>query len=223
MRWIEMERLSAPILQNGLGYEWTGTAYEEKQSGGQVGALLGLSLLVVYLLLAALYGSWPVPLAALMAIPFGVLGAAVFALARSFSADIYFNIGLITVIGLSAKNAILIVEFALDEERAGRSALEGVKAAARQRLRPILMTSLAFVFGMAPLVIASGAGAASRQVMGTGVMGGMILVTGFGIFFTPVFYYSARKWLSRAKDFAAQDASEDESDAARHVLETPRA
>ncbi len=220
---VEMERLSAPILQNGLGYEWTGTAYEEKQSGGQVGALLGLSLLVVYLLLAALYGSWPVPLAALMAIPFGVLGAAVFALARSFSADIYFNIGLITVIGLSAKNAILIVEFALDEERAGRSALEGVKAAARQRLRPILMTSLAFVFGMAPLVIASGAGAASRQVMGTGVMGGMILVTGFGIFFTPVFYYSARKWLSRAKDFAAQDASEEESDAARHVLETPRA
>jgi multidrug efflux pump len=220
---VEMERLSAPILQNGLSYEWTGTAYEEKQSGGQVGALLGLSSLVVYLLLAALYGSWPVPLAALMAIPFGVLGAAVFAFARGFSADIYFNIGLITVIGLSAKNAILIVEFALDEERAGRSALEGVRAAARQRLRPILMTSLAFVFGMAPLVIASGAGAASRQVMGTGVMGGMILVTGFGIFFTPVFYYSARRWLSRGTDFAAQDASEEESEAAPHVLETPRA
>jgi multidrug efflux pump len=220
---VEMERLSAPILKNGLSYEWTGTAYEEKQSGGQVGALLGLSLLVVYSLLAALYGSWPVPLAALMAIPFGVLGAAVLAMARGFSADIYFNIGLITVIGLSAKNAILIVEFALNEERAGRSALEGVKAAARQRLRPILMTSLAFVFGMAPLVIAAGAGAASRQVMGTGVMGGMILVTGFGIFFTPVFYYSARRWLSRAKDFAAQDASEEKSEAVHHVLETPRA
>ena len=205
----EMERISAPILQNGLGYEWTGTAFEEKQSSGQVGALLGLSLLVVYLLLAALYGSWPVPLAALMAIPFGVLGAAIFAMARGLSADIYFNIGLITVIGLSAKNAILIVEFALDEERAGRSALEGVKAAARQRLRPILMTSLAFIFGMAPLVIASGAGAASRQVMGTGVMGGMIFVTGLGIFFTPVFYYSARRWLSRDNDFAAQDAREE--------------
>jgi len=219
----EMERISAPILQNGLSYEWTGTAYEEKQSSGQVGALLGLSLLVVYLLLAALYGSWPVPLAALMAIPFGVLGAAVFAMARGLSADIYFNIGLITVIGLSAKNAILIVEFALDEERAGRSALEGVKAAARQRLRPILMTSLAFIFGMAPLVIASGAGAASRQVMGTGVMGGMIFVTGLGIFFTPVFYYSARRWLSRDNDFAAQDALEEQNSGPPNGPETSRA
>jgi multidrug efflux pump len=218
----EMERIAAPILQNGLGYEWTGTAHEEKQSSGQIGALLGLSLLVVYLLLAALYGSWPVPLAALLAIPFGVLGAAVFAMARGLSADIYFNIGLITVIGLSAKNAILIVEFALDEERAGKSALEGVKEAARQRLRPILMTSLAFVFGMAPLVIASGAGAASRQVMGTGVMGGMIFVTGLGIFFTPVFYYSARQWLSRNNDFAAQDAREEQSGLAQSALETPR-
>jgi len=219
----EMERISAPILQNGLGYEWTGTAYEEKQSSGQVGALLGLSLLVVYLLLAALYGSWPVPLAALMAIPFGVLGATVFAIARGLSADIYFNIGLITVIGLSAKNAILIVEFALDEERAGRSALEGVKTAARQRLRPILMTSLAFIFGMAPLVIASGAGAASRQVMGTGVTGGMIFVTGLGIFFTPVFYYSARRWLSRDDDFAAQDAREEQYSGISPTPETPRA
>ena len=209
----EMERISAPILQNGLSFEWTGTAFEEKQSSGQIGVLLGLSLLVVYLLLAALYGSWPVPLAALMAIPFGVLGAAVFAMARGFSADVYFNIGLITVIGLSAKNAILIVEFALDEERAGRSALEGVKAAARQRLRPILMTSLAFIFGMAPLVIASGAGAASRQVMGTGVMGGMIFVTGLGLFFTPVFYYSARRWLSRDNDYAAEDAREEQASA----------
>ena len=219
----EMERISAPILQNGLGYEWTGTAYEEKQSSGQVGALLGLSLLVVYLLLAALYGSWPVPLAALMAIPFGVLGATMFAMARGLSADIYFNIGLITVIGLSAKNAILIVEFALDEERAGRSALEGVKAAARQRLRPILMTSLAFIFGMAPLVIASGAGGASRQVMGTGVMGGMIFVTGLGIFFTPVFYYSARRWLSRDNDFAAQDALEERNSGSPNAPETSRA
>jgi multidrug efflux pump len=220
---LEMERLAAPILQNGLSFEWTGTAHEEKQSGGQIGALLGLSLLVIYLLLAALYGSWPIPLAALMAIPFGVLGAAVSAFARGLSADIYFNIGLITVIGLSAKNAILIVEFALDEEKAGRSALDAVKEAARQRLRPILMTSLAFVFGMAPLVIASGAGAASRQVMGTGVMGGMIFVTGLGIFFTPVFYFSARHWLSRDHDFEAQDAREETSAAAFNVLEKPHA
>jgi multidrug efflux pump len=220
---LEMERISAPILKTGLGYEWTGTAYEEKQSSGQIGALLGLSLLVVYLLLAALYSSWPVPLAALMAIPFGVLGATVFTSARGLSADVYFNIGLITVIGLSAKNAILIVEFALDEERAGRSALEGVKEAARQRLRPILMTSLAFVFGMAPLVVASGAGAASRQVMGTGVLGGMVFVTGFGIFFTPVFYYSARRWLSRYNNFAAQDAREEQSGATSKRTESPLA
>jgi multidrug efflux pump len=220
---VEMERISASILKNGLGYEWTGTAHEEKQSSGQIGALLGLSLLVVFLLLAALYGSWPVPLAALMAIPFGVLGATAFAMARGLSADIYFNIGLITVIGLSAKNAILIVEFALDEERAGRSALEGVKEAARQRLRPILMTSLAFVFGMAPLAIASGAGAASRQVMGTGVLGGMIFVTGLGVFFTPLFYYSARRWLSRDDEFAAQDALEEQNAAARSAPEAPHA
>jgi multidrug efflux pump len=220
---VEMERIAAPILQGGLGYEWTGTAREERQSSGQIGALLGLSLLVIYLLLAALYGSWPVPLAALMAIPFGVLGAVVFAMARGLSADIYFNIGLITVIGLSAKNAILIVEFALDEERAGRSALEGVKEAARERLRPILMTSLAFVFGMAPLVIASGAGAASRQVMGTGVMGGMIFVTGLGIFFTPVFYYSARRWLSRDNDLATADAREEQNAVAPSAAEAPHA
>jgi multidrug efflux pump len=151
------------------------------------------------------------------------LGATVFASTRGLSADVYFNIGLITVIGLSAKNAILIVEFALDEERAGRSALEGVKEAARQRLRPILMTSLAFVFGMAPLVVASGAGAASRQVMGTGVLGGMLLVTGFGIFFTPVFYYSARRWLSRYNNFAAQDAREEQSGATSKRTESPLA
>ena len=135
-------------------------------------------------------------------VPFGVLGAVLATMLRGLSADVYFNIGLITIIGLAAKNAILVVEFAIDdEEHQDGEGIERVRSAtseaARQRLRPILMTSLAFILGMVPLVIASGAGAASRHAVGTGVMGGMIAATAFGIFFTPVFYFAARRWLSR--------------------------
>ncbi|MFD1787162.1 multidrug efflux RND transporter permease subunit [Sphingomonas floccifaciens] len=198
----EMERIADQVLKPGFGYEWTGTAYEEKQAGGQIGLLLGLSLIVVFLLLAALYNSWAVPFSVLMVVPFGVLGAVVFTMLRGLSADVYFNIGLITIIGLAAKNAILIVEFAIDdEEHQPGEGIEKVREAtleaSRQRLRPILMTSLAFILGMVPLVIASGAGAASRHAVGTGVMGGMIAATILGIFFTPVFYFAARRWLSR--------------------------
>ena len=192
-----MEEIAARVLKPGLGYEWTGTAFEEKQAGGQIGLLLGLSLIVVFLLLAALYNSWAIPLSVLLVVPFGVLGAVVFTMLRALSADVYFNIGLITIIGLAAKNAILIVEFAIEDEEGANGPLEATLAASRQRLRPILMTSLAFILGMVPLVIASGAGAASRHAVGTGVMGGMITATVFGIFFTPLFYFAARKWLSR--------------------------
>ena len=200
----EMERIANEALPPGFGYEWTGTAFEEKQAGGQIGLLLGLSLIVVFLLLAALYNSWAIPLSVLLVVPFGVLGAVVFTMLRGLSADVYFNIGLITIIGLAAKNAILVVEFAIDdEEHQEGDGIERVRGAtleaARQRLRPILMTSLAFILGMVPLVIAAGAGAASRHAVGTGVMGGMIAATLFGIFFTPVFYFAARKWLSRAR------------------------
>ena len=194
----EMARL-ADQLPDGFGFEWTGVSYEEQQSAGQIGLLLGLSLIVVFLVLAALYESWAVPLAVLLVVPLGVLGAVLFSTARSLPADIYFNVGLITIIGLSAKNAILIVEFAIEQEAEGKSTLEATMAAIRLRLRPILMTSLAFILGMTPLVIASGAGAASRIAVGSGVMGGMIAATLLGIFFIPLFYLAVRRWISRKR------------------------
>ena len=172
----EMERIASQ-LPDGIGFEWTGISYEEKQAGGQIGLLLGLSVVIVFLVLAALYESWSVPFSVLLIVPMGVLGAVIFTMLRGLSADIYFNVGLITIIGLAAKNAILIVEFAIEEEAEGKSPLEAVKAAARLRLRPIIMTSLAFILGMVPLVLSSGAGAASRIAVGTGVMGGMIAAT----------------------------------------------
>jgi multidrug efflux pump len=204
-----MEQIAREVLPAGMSFEWTGTAYEEQQAGGQIGLLLGLSLVVVFLLLAALYESWAIPLAVLLVVPFGVLGAVLMTIFRGFSADVYFNVGLITIIGLAAKNAILIVEFAIEDEEGGRTPFEATVEAARQRLRPILMTSLAFILGMVPLFIASGAGAASRRAVGTGVMGGMIAATAFGIFFTPVFYIAAKKWLAREHDHEAADAEEE--------------
>ncbi|WP_368622420.1 multidrug efflux RND transporter permease subunit [Paraburkholderia sp. BR13444] len=195
----EMERIASRVLTRSLSYEWTGTAFEEKQASGQIGMLLGLSLVVVFLLLAALYESWAIPVAVLLIIPFGVIGAVVLTMLRGLSADVYFNIGLVTIIGLAAKNAILIVEFAIKEEAAGKDAHAAAKNGAQQRLRPILMTSVTFVLGMLPLVLATGAGAASRRAVGTGVMGSMLTATMFGIFFTPLFYVAARRWLSRKK------------------------
>ncbi|RAR57936.1 multidrug efflux pump [Paraburkholderia unamae] len=204
----EMERIAGNVLSGSLTYEWTGTAYEEQQAAGQIGALLLLSLVVVFLLLAALYESWAIPIAVLLIIPLGVLGAVLFTMARRFPADIYFNIGLVTIIGLAAKNAILIVEFAIKEEAAGSDIVSAAVNGARQRLRPILMTSVTFVLGMLPLVLATGAGAAGRQAVGTGIMGSMLTATLFGIFFTPVFYVVARKWLSRKR---AQGDDEDDA------------
>ncbi|WP_028212476.1 multidrug efflux RND transporter permease subunit [Paraburkholderia mimosarum] len=195
----EMERIADQVLTGNMTYEWTGTAYEEQQAAGQIGALLLLSLVVVFLLLAALYESWAIPVAVLLIIPLGVLGAVLLTMARGFSADVYFNIGLVTIIGLAAKNAILIVEFAIKEEAAGSDTVTAATNGARQRLRPILMTSVTFVLGMLPLVLATGAGAAGRQAVGTGIMGSMFTATLLGIFFTPVFYVVARRWLSRKR------------------------
>jgi multidrug efflux pump len=194
----EMERLASD-LPEGLGFEWTGVSYEEQQSAGQVGALLGFSLIVVFLLLAALYESWTVPLAVLLVVPLGVLGAVLFTMFRGLPADIYFNVGLIAIIGLAAKNAILIVEFALEEEGRGMSAFDATMSAVKLRLRPIVMTSLAFILGMMPLVVSTGAGAASRIGVGTGVMGGMIGATVFGVFFIPLLYMSVRRWIARPR------------------------
>ncbi len=197
-----MEEMASQ-LPPGIGYEWTGISYEEKQAGGQIGLLLGLSVVVVFLVLAALYESWAVPLAVLLIVPMGVLGAVLFSMLRGLSADVYFNVGLITIIGLAAKNAILIVEFAIEEEERGLRRIDAVKAAAKLRLRPIIMTSLAFTMGMVPLVLASGAGAASRIAVGTGVMGGMIAATVLGIFLIPMLYLLVRRNISRKQPQAA--------------------
>ena len=208
----EMERLAGQ-LPAGFTFEWTGISYEEQQSAGQIGLLLGLSLVVVFLLLAALYESWSVPISVLLVVPLGVLGAVLFSMLRGLNADIYFNVGLITIIGLAAKNAILIVEFAIEQEAEGKSTLDAVMEAVKLRLRPIIMTSLAFILGMVPLVIASGAGAASRRAVGTGVMGGMIAATIFGIFFIPLFYLAVRRWISKRRPPAPSEKGHHEPEA----------
>ena len=205
----EMEALM-DRLPGDFNYEWTGTSFEEKQAGGQIGILLLLSMVIVFLVLSALYESWTTPLAVLLVVPLGVLGAALFTLGRGYAADVYFNVGLITIIGLAAKNAILIIEFAIEREvEEGVSPLEATLEAVKLRLRPIIMTSLAFILGMVPLFIATGAGSASRRAVGTGVMGGMLSATLLGIFFTPLFYVAIRKWLTKKKPYGAVVASEE--------------
>ncbi len=184
-------------LPEGFGYEWTGISLEEQQAGGQVPLLLSLSLLVVFLLLAALYESWSIPLSVMLIVPLGVLGALAAAYLRGMPMDVFFNIGIITIIGLSAKNAILIVEFAKDLEAEGRDLYEATIEAVRLRFRPIIMTSLAFILGVLPLAISTGAGAASRQAIGTGVIGGMMAATILGVFFVPVFFIVVRAWVGR--------------------------
>jgi multidrug efflux pump len=192
----EMERLVGQ-LPEGIGFEWTALSFEEQQGAGQVPLLLGMSLLVVFLVLAALYESWSIPVAVLLAVPLGVLGALLFGLVRGMPMDVYFNIGIITIIGLAAKNAILIVEYAKDLNEQGEELVTATLHAVRLRFRPILMTSLAFILGVLPLVISSGAGAGGRNALGTGVMGGMISATILGLFFVPVFFVVIRAWLGR--------------------------
>ncbi|HEV7991832.1 MAG TPA: efflux RND transporter permease subunit [Gemmatimonadaceae bacterium] len=200
----EMARL-AKDLPPGFGFDWTGLSFEENQASGQIVSLMSVSLIVVFLLLAALYESWAVPLSVLLVVPLGVLGSILFTMFRGLAADVYFNVGLVTIIGLAAKNAILIVEFAIEEEAHGKSTLDATLAAVKLRLRPIIMTSLAFVLGMMPLVLARGAGASSRQAVGTGVAGGMLAATAFGIFFIPLFYLAVRRWVSRKRPLAPEE------------------
>jgi multidrug efflux pump len=175
-------------LPPGIGHEWTGTSYEERRSGSQAPALYALSLLVVFLCLAALYESWSVPFAVMLVVPLGVVGALLAATGRGLSNDIYFQVGLLAIIGLSSKNAILIVEFAKAEMDAGKDLVTATLDAVRMRLRPILMTSLAFGLGVLPLALATGAGSGSQNAIGTGVLGGTIAATALGIFFVPLFY-----------------------------------
>ena len=180
-------------LPRGIGYEWTGQSYEELLSSEQAPLLLSLSILVVFLALAALYESWSIPIAVVLVIPLGVLGALLGATGRGLPNDVFFKVGLLTIIGLSAKNAILIVEFAKDMQAEGMPLIEATLTGARLRLRPILMTSLAFILGVMPMAISTGAGAASRHDMGTGVIGGMITATLLAIFMVPVFYVLVRR------------------------------
>ena len=187
----EMESLAAK-LPPGFAFEWTGLSREERLSGSTAMILLAFSMLAVFLCLAALYESWSIPFAVLLAVPLGVLGAVLAANMRGLPNDIFFKVGLITVIGLSAKNAILIIEFAKDLHAEGMSLIDATLKAAHLRFRPILMTSIAFIFGVLPLVISSGAGSASQRAIGTGVMGGMFTATLLAIFFVPVFFVVVR-------------------------------
>jgi multidrug efflux pump len=196
----EMERLVQNDLPKGFGYDWTGQSYQEILSGNAATLLMVLSIVIVFLALAALYESWSIPVAVLLVVPLGLLGVVIFTLLRGLPDDIYFKIGLITVIGLAAKNAILIVEFAVAEQKAGRTLRQATIDAARLRLRPILMTSLAFIFGVFPLFISTGAGANARHAIGTGVIGGMLFATFLGVLLIPVFYVVVRRLLGDKLD-----------------------
>ena len=186
-------------LPAGIGYEWTGASYQEIQAGSQAPALYAISILVVFLCLAALYESWSVPFSVILAIPIGVLGALLAASLRGLENDVYFQVGLLTTIGLSAKNAILIVEFAKRRYDKGKDLVESTISAARRRLRPILMTSMAFMLGVLPLAISTGAGVNSRHAIGTGVLGGMISATVLAIFFIPLFFVVVQRLFTSKK------------------------
>jgi len=190
-----IEKIAKKVLPKDMLFSWSGEAYQEKQSGSSSGIILLSAFLLVFLILAALYERWSLPIAILLGVPFGILGALLAVWLRGIENDVYFQIGLVTLIALSAKNAILIVEFAIDKRKEGATVREAALEGARQRFRAITMTSLTFIFGVLPLVISSGAGAASRHSVGTGVMGGMILATCLGVFFIPFFY----KLLDRRK------------------------
>jgi multidrug efflux pump len=192
----EMERI-AGTLPRGFGYEWTGQSAQEKLAGSQAPLLLGLSALVVFLLLAALYESWTIPISVLLVVPLGMLGAVAAVTLRGMPNDVYFTIGLVTIIGLAAKDAILIIEFAKDLRAQGKTLIESAVEAAHLRFRPILMTGFAFVFGVAPMVIASGASGKSQQALGTGVMGGMIAVVVLALLMVPVFFVVVQKLFTR--------------------------
>ena len=211
-----IEELAAK-LPKGIGFEWTGLSYEEQLSGGQAPALYALSLLIVFLCLAALYESWSVPLAVILVVPLGVIGAVIAATLAGLNNDIYFQVGLITTVGVSAKNAILIVEFAEERMKQGLSASEAAIEAAMLRLRPILMTSFAFIFGVLPLALSSGAGAGGQNAIGWSVVGGMLSATILAIFFVPMFFIVVKKLFRQDRPRAP------DPEAARAPLGDPQA
>ena len=195
-----MEQIVNNDLPAGFGYDWSGMSYQEILAGNTATLLLVLSIVVVFLCLAALYESWSIPVAVLMVVPLGLLGALVFSLMRGLPNDIFFKIGMITIIGLAAKNAILIVEFAVELRQAGKTLRDATVEAARLRFRPILMTSFAFILGVVPMAISTGAGANSRHAIGTGVIGGMLFATILGLLMIPVFFVVVRRMLGDKMD-----------------------
>ena len=202
-----MDRMEAIVgeVASGFGVAWSGLSYEEKLAGANAASLYVLSLLVVFLCLAALYESWSVPLAVLLVVPLGVLGTVLATWARGLSNDVYFQVGLLTIVGLSAKNAILIVEFAKDAVDEGQELIEATLHAARMRLRPIVMTSLAFGLGVMPLALGSGAGSGSQHAVGTGVVGGMVAATLLGVFFVPLLYVGVVRLFTRKRARSTSD------------------
>jgi multidrug efflux pump len=215
----EMERLASQ-LPAGFGYEWTGQSREEKLAGSQAIIVYAFSILAVFLCLAALYESWTIPLAVILVVPLGVLGVLLATLLRGYANDVYFQVGLVTIIGLSAKNAILIIEFAKDLQAQGKSAMEAALAAAHLRFRPIVMTSMAFTLGVLPLALATGAGSASQRAIGTGVIGGMLTGTALAVFFVPIFFVLVRglfKGSARQRQFDAQHAHQQSAAEDHHV------
>jgi multidrug efflux pump len=203
----EMQKLVAK-LPGSFGYDWTGLSYQEKQAGSQSAILLGLAMLVVFMVLAALYESWAIPFSVMMAVPLGMLGAVALIAAKGMSNDVYFQVGMVTVIGLAAKNAILIVEFAKDKYAMGEDIYEATIEAARLRFRPILMTSFAFILGVVPLVTANGAGAASQNAVGLGVLGGMLAATPLAVLFVPTFFVVVLKFFKTKPKLLGAHAGE---------------
>jgi HAE1 family hydrophobic/amphiphilic exporter-1 len=200
-----MEELAEKVLTPGMGFEWTNMAYQEKKASGKGAITFAMAILVVILILAALYESWADPIAVVLTVPLAALGAALGLIIRGMDNNVYTQVGLVLLVALAAKNAILIVEFVRDERAKGMGLFDAAVEGARTRFRPILMTSLAFIFGVYPLVIASGAGAVSRQSVGTAVFAGMLGVTALGIFFIPalyVFMQGRKNWTADSEKYS---------------------
>lgn len=206
-----MQEIVAKYLPQGIGYEWSGQSLQEILSGQQAPLLFALSLIVVFLCLAALYESWSIPVAVMLVVPLGLLGAVAFTALRGLNNDVYFKVGLIAIIGLSAKNAILIIQFAHELQQHGKGLIGATLEACRLRFRPILMTSIAFIFGVMPLAVSTGAGANSRHAIGTGVMGGMFGATALGLLLVPVFYVVVRRLLGDKSDMEGAEPDKTEN------------
>ena len=207
---IDLEQIADEVLPGDYGFAWSGEAREEKLAGGTSALAFIFGLIFVFLILAAQYESWTLPFGVIMAVPFALLGALLAIVLRGIPNDVYFQIGLLTLIALAAKNAILIVEFAVELHRAGKSLYDSAVEAARLRFRPILMTSFAFILGVVPLAIASGASANSRHSIGTGVIGGMLGATAIAIFFVPMFFLVLEKLGKKRSSSEAAGAPGDE-------------